>query len=71
MDDLSHAQTIVYEDAWLLGGVRTPFADYNGTLLPRHIGLYPGVPIGRARTLERAATASPRLAPAAARALPS
>jgi acetyl-CoA C-acetyltransferase len=32
MDELSHAQTIAYEDAWLLGGVRTPFADYNGTL---------------------------------------
>src|SRR3990170_4629085 len=90
MDDTSHAQTIAYEDVWLLGGVRTPFADYNGTLrdvsatdlgikaarealaatrvisddidaviaasvaqtsfdaffLPRHIGLYAGVPIG-------------------------
>ena len=32
MDDQSHAQTITYEDAWLLGGARTPFADYNGTL---------------------------------------
>ena len=90
MDDLNHAQTITYEDAWLLGGVRTPFADYNGILrdvsatdlgikagrealkatgtkpeeidaviaasvaqtsfdaffLPRHVGLYCGVPIG-------------------------
>ena len=90
MDDTSHAQTIAYEDVWLLGGVRTPFADYNGTLrdvsatdlgikaarealaatrvipddidaviaasvaqtsfdaffLPRHVGLYAGVPIG-------------------------
>jgi acetyl-CoA C-acetyltransferase len=90
MDDHSHAQTIAYDDAWLVGGVRTPFADYNGTLrdvsatdlgikvarealratgvspekidavvaasvaqtsfdaffLPRHIGLYSGVPIG-------------------------
>jgi hypothetical protein len=25
LDDTSHAQTIAYEDAWLLGGVRTPF----------------------------------------------
>jgi acetyl-CoA C-acetyltransferase len=85
-----HAQAITYEDVWLLGGARTPFADYNGTLrdvsatdlgikaarealkatkvdpqavdavvaasvaqtsfdayyLPRHIGLYSGVPIG-------------------------
>jgi len=32
MNDLSHAQTVCYEDAWLLGGARTPFADYNGTL---------------------------------------
>jgi acetyl-CoA C-acetyltransferase len=32
MDDLSHAQTIRYDDTWLLGGARTPFADYNGTL---------------------------------------
>ena len=32
MDDLSHAQTIIYEDIWLMGGARTPFADYNGTL---------------------------------------
>jgi acetyl-CoA C-acetyltransferase len=90
MDDLSHAQTITYQDTWLLGGARTPFADYNGTLrdvsatdlgikaarealaatkvasdaidavvaasvaqtsfdaffLPRHIGLYAGLPIG-------------------------
>jgi len=90
MDDTTHAQTITYNDAWLLGGVRTPFADFNGTLrdvsatdlgikaarealeatavspdkidavvaasvaqtsfdaffLPRHIGLYAGVPIG-------------------------
>ena len=90
MDETSHAQTIMYENVWLAGGVRTPFADYNGTLrdvsatdlgikagrealnaakvvpdavdaviaasvaqtsfdaffLPRHIGLYAGVPIG-------------------------
>ena len=32
MDDISHAQTITYDDTWLLGGARTPFADYNGTL---------------------------------------
>jgi acetyl-CoA C-acetyltransferase len=32
MDDIAHAQTIAYDDAWLLGGARTPFADYNGTL---------------------------------------
>jgi acetyl-CoA C-acetyltransferase len=82
---------IVYEDIWLLDGVRTPFVDYNGALgqvspidlgikvaravfertkiapsdvgsviagsvaqtsfdaylLPRHIGLYSGVPIDR------------------------
>ena len=31
-DTIEHAQTINYEDAWLLGGARTPFADYNGTL---------------------------------------
>ncbi|KAB2915811.1 MAG: thiolase family protein [Hyphomicrobiaceae bacterium] len=90
MDEQSHAQTIGYEDVWILGGARTPFADYNGTLrdvsatdlgikaarealkttgvsveaidavvassvaqtsfdaffLPRHIGLYSGLPIG-------------------------
>src|SRR5438552_905034 len=90
MNDTTHAQTITYEDAWLVGGARTPFADYNGTLrdvsatdlgikaarealtatgvspeqidavvaasvaqtsfdaffLPRHIGLYCGLPIG-------------------------
>jgi acetyl-CoA C-acetyltransferase len=90
MDELAHAQTIAYDDAWLVGGARTPFADYNGTLrdvsatdrgikaarealkatgvspdkidavvaasvaqtsfdaffLPRHIGLYAGVPVG-------------------------
>jgi acetyl-CoA C-acetyltransferase len=82
---------IAYDDVWLLAGVRTPFADYNGVLglvspidlgikaarevlrrsdvpaddvgaviagsvapasfdaylLPRHIGLYAGVPIDR------------------------
>ena len=32
MDETNHAQTIAYEDVWLLGGVRTPFADFNGTL---------------------------------------
>jgi acetyl-CoA C-acetyltransferase len=32
LHDTSHAQTIAYDDVWLLGGVRTPFADYNGTL---------------------------------------
>ncbi len=32
MDAVTHAQTISYADAWLLGGARTPFADYNGTL---------------------------------------
>jgi acetyl-CoA C-acetyltransferase len=32
MSDIEHAQTITYEDTWLLGGARTPFADYNGTL---------------------------------------
>jgi acetyl-CoA C-acetyltransferase len=90
MYELAHAQTITYQDAWLIGGARTAFADYNGTLrdvsatdlgikaaraaldaagakpdqmdavvaasvaqtsfdayfLPRHIGLYSGVPIG-------------------------
>jgi hypothetical protein len=30
MDELSHAQAITYDDVWLLGGARTPFADYNG-----------------------------------------
>ncbi|HWB46096.1 MAG TPA: thiolase family protein [Hyphomicrobiaceae bacterium] len=89
MKDISHAQSMTYEDVWLLGGARTPFADYNGTLrdvsatdlgikvgrealratstapeaidaviaasvaqtsfdaffLPRHIGIYSGVPI--------------------------
>ena len=44
MDELSHAQTIGYEDAWLLGGPRTPFADYKGTLrdvsaVERELGL--------------------------------
>lgn len=82
---------VAYEDVWLLAGVRTPFADYNGVLglispidlgikvardvlqrsgtspadvgaviagsvapasfdaylLPRHIGLYAGVPVDR------------------------
>jgi acetyl-CoA C-acetyltransferase len=72
---------INYDDIWLLDGVRTPFADYNGVLglvspidlgikispadvdsviagsvaqasfdaymLPRHIGLYSGVPLDR------------------------
>ena len=90
MDELAHAQTIAYDDAWLVGGARTPFADFNGTLrdvsatdlgikaarealkatdvspdkidavvaasvaqtsfdaffLPRHIGLYAGLPVG-------------------------
>jgi acetyl-CoA C-acetyltransferase len=90
MDMPEHAQAITYDDAWLIGGARTPFADYNGTLrdvsatdlgikaarealsrtkvgpgsvdaviassvaqtsfdaffLPRHIGLYSGIPIG-------------------------
>lgn len=32
MDEQSRAQTITYKDVWLLGGARTPFADYNGTL---------------------------------------
>ncbi len=32
MSDTEHAQTITYADTWLLGGARTPFADYNGTL---------------------------------------
>jgi acetyl-CoA C-acetyltransferase len=32
MDDTAHAQTIAYDDAWLVGGVRTPFADFNGAL---------------------------------------
>ncbi len=32
MHETSHAQTIAYDDAFLLGGARTPFADYNGTL---------------------------------------
>ncbi|HKC70056.1 MAG TPA: thiolase family protein [Terriglobales bacterium] len=82
---------VAYEDVWLLAGVRTPFADYNGALglispidlgikaarevllrsntppgdvgaiiagsvapasfdaylLPRHIGLYAGIPVDR------------------------
>lgn len=29
MTDIEHAQTISYEDTWLLGGARTAFADYN------------------------------------------
>jgi acetyl-CoA C-acetyltransferase len=85
---MTHALAANYEDAWLLDGMRTPFADYNGALaavspidlgikaaraafkksgaspqdvgsviagsmaqasfdaymLPRHIGLYSGVP---------------------------
>jgi acetyl-CoA C-acetyltransferase len=32
MSEIEHAQTITYQDTWLLGGARTPFADYNGTL---------------------------------------
>jgi len=32
MDELQHAQSIAYRDTWLVGGARTPFADYNGTL---------------------------------------
>jgi acetyl-CoA C-acetyltransferase len=32
MDEQSHAQTMIYDDVWLTGGARTPFADYNGTL---------------------------------------
>jgi acetyl-CoA C-acetyltransferase len=32
MADVEHAQTITYDDIWLLGGVRTPFADFNGVL---------------------------------------
>lgn len=32
MTDVEHAQTITYDDIWLLGGARTPFADFNGTL---------------------------------------
>jgi acetyl-CoA C-acetyltransferase len=32
MSDTEHAQTIIYDDIWLVGGARTPFADYNGTL---------------------------------------
>src|SRR5581483_7272578 len=31
MSEVQHAQAITYEDAWLVGGARTPFADYNGT----------------------------------------
>ena len=27
MDDQSHAQTMLYQDVWLMGGARTPFAD--------------------------------------------
>ena len=90
METSNHAQAITYQDVWLIGGARTPFADYNSTLrdvsatdlgikaaraalsatetkpadidavvvssvaqtsfdaffLPRHIGLYSGVPIG-------------------------
>jgi len=86
----THALTAAYDDIWLLGGVRTPFADYTSVLsgisptdlgihaaravlrnsgvpatdvgtvvagnvaqssfdayyLPRHIGLYAGVPLG-------------------------
>jgi len=85
----AHGLTATWDDAWLLNGVRTPFADYNGPLsavspidlgikaarevfarsgvapsdvgtviagnmaqasfdaymLPRHIGLYSGVPV--------------------------
>jgi acetyl-CoA acetyltransferase len=32
LNETSRAQTIAYEDVWLLGAARTPFADYNGTL---------------------------------------
>jgi len=86
---MTHALAATYDDAWLLDGMRTPFADYNGALaavspidlgikaaraafaksgaspqdvgsviagsmaqasfdaymLPRHIGLYSGVPV--------------------------
>jgi acetyl-CoA C-acetyltransferase len=88
MSEHEHALLSKYEDAWILGGVRTPFANYNGVLglispidlaikvareifhrtsippadvgsvicgsmaqasfdaymLPRHVGLYSGVP---------------------------
>ncbi len=91
MDKQTGGFCIVYDDVWLLDGVRTPFVDYNGALglvspidlgikvaravferakiapadvdsviagsvaqasfdayvLPRHIGLYSGVPIDR------------------------
>ncbi|MGB0036514.1 MAG: thiolase family protein [Candidatus Acidiferrales bacterium] len=91
MDKVSGGLFIAYDDIWLLDGVRTPFADYNGILglvspidlgikaaralfertkispadvgaviagsvaqasfdayvLPRHIGLYSGVPLDR------------------------
>jgi acetyl-CoA C-acetyltransferase len=91
MQDNSGGYFIAYDDIWLIDGVRTPFADYNGILgavspidlgikvarstlerskmppadvgaviagsvaqasfdaymLPRHIGLYSGVPIDR------------------------
>ncbi len=29
MSDTTHAQTITYDDTWLLDGARTAFADYN------------------------------------------
>ncbi|MBV9086406.1 MAG: thiolase family protein [Acidobacteriaceae bacterium] len=91
MHDTTGGYFIAYDDIWLIDGVRTPFADYNGILgavspidlgikvaravlertstppehvgaiiagsvaqasfdaymLPRHIGLYSGVPIDR------------------------
>ncbi|MFN4309328.1 MAG: thiolase family protein [Ferrovibrio sp.] len=90
MSPVPHALTIDFDDIWLAGGARTPFADYMGPLadvspidlgikaarealkkteisgeeidtvvagsmaqasydaymLPRHIGLYAGVPVG-------------------------
>ena len=31
-NELTHAQALTYKDTWLVGGARTPFADFNGTL---------------------------------------
>jgi acetyl-CoA C-acetyltransferase len=31
-NELTHAQSLDYKDTWLVGGARTPFADYNSML---------------------------------------
>ncbi len=39
----THAITAAYDDVWLVGGIRTPFADYTGVLQkvsPTDLGIY-------------------------------